>query len=54
MTVKTVTIVPTGIVMAGGHMERRNGPGKFSKLFYEDEMCENFKVFTLKEKMKSS
>lgn len=30
-------------------MERRNGPGKFSKLFYEDEMCENFSVHPQKE-----
>lgn len=40
--------------MAGVHMERANGSGKFSKFPFEDEVCENFKVFTLKERMKSS
>lgn len=32
-------------------MERGNGSGKFSKLLFEDEVCENFKIFTLKEKL---
>lgn len=40
--------------MAEGHMERGNGSGKFSKLLFEDEVGENFKVFTLKKRMKSS
>lgn len=35
-------------------MERANGSGKFSKFPFEDEVYENFKVFTLKERMKSS
>lgn len=40
--------------MAGGHTERGNSSGKFSKLLFEDEVHENFEVFTLKERMKSS
>lgn len=35
-------------------MERGNSSGKFSKLLFEDEVRENFEVFTLKERMKSS